>query len=293
MRSLAELYERGAHREVWEELVAIGPAVADPAVRAEAEAVARLTVDRLAANVALLSIRLTALGYRFGARAGHNRRRRTIEDLGLRDSMADAGRDVSWVDAGDVEETVMGWAPPGPEVAGLVGEAEERLGTFPLSLRALLLGLDVVDLSGSFPGWDPSAYDFADVDLVAGPDADGEPWPAFGLHSDPLNLLGAGSILELTAHPAETGQLADEDGRVLVPIAANHLLAANQAGDYHHVALTGPEADPVVEGVYGRPGIRLVEYLRVACEWGGFPGFEFADRVPPEIDVLRRDLLPL
>jgi hypothetical protein len=179
-------------------------------------------------------------------------------------------------------------------VPALVADAEARLGAFPLALRAVLTDVDAVDLSGSFPAWDPSAYDFADVDLVAAADDDDAPaWPAFGRFSDPLNLLGAGSILELTAHPAETGQLADERGRILVPVAANHLLAANQAGDYHHVVLAGPEADPVVEGVYGRPGIRLVEYLRVACEWGGFPGFEFADRVPPEIDVLRRDLLPL
>lgn len=269
--------------------MAIGAAVDDPSVRPEAEEVARRTMVRVAANVALLTVRLTALGYRFGARAGHNRRRRTIEDLGLRDSLEEAGRDVAWVDAGDVEETVMGWAPPGPGVADRLADAEARLGRFPVALRALVLGVDAVDLSGSFPQWDPSAYDFSDVDL----DPEAPPWPAGGTYSDPLNLLGVEAILELTAHPAEIGQLADEQGRIVVPVGANHLLAANQAGDYHHVVLGGGEADPVVEGVLGRPGIRLVEYLRVAFEWGGFPGFEFADRVPPEIDVLRRDLLPI
>lgn len=287
MTSLAERYEAGEHRAVWDELVALGPAVFDEPWRAQADAVAGATMQRAAANLALVVVRLTALGYRFGGRHHHNQRRRTIEDLGLRDSMAAAGRDVSWVDAGDVEEHVMGWVPPGPEVEAGLAKLDAVVGPLPLSFVHLVRAVDQVDLSGSFPDWDPAAFTFTS----SGDDADA---PAdFGLVTDPLNVNGIDMINE-NFHP---GHAVAPEGwaprSFSMPIASNHLLSANQAGDFHSIDLPDPVADPVLIGVYGRPGIRLVEYLRVAFAWGGFPGFEFADHVPPQIDVLRRGLLPL
>lgn len=287
MSSLAERYEAGEHTQVWDELVALGPDVFDERWRPEAELVAAATMQRVAANLALVVVRLTAMGYRFGGRHNHNQRRRTIEDLGLRDSMAAAGRDVSWVDAGDVEEHVMGWAPPGPEVEAGLRKLDDVVGPLPLSFAHLVRGVDRVDLTGSFPDWDPAAYTFAAVG------DDDPPAAAFGLVSDPVNFNGIDMINE-NFHP---GPPPDPGGWALrsfsMPIASNHLLSANQAGDFHFLDLPDPVADPVLVGVYRRPGIRLVEYLRVAFAWGGFPGFEFADHVPPQIEVLRRGLLAL
>jgi hypothetical protein len=283
--SLAELYAGGAHREVWEELVALGPDVFTPSYRAAADEVAALTMQRAATNVATIVVRLSLMGYRFRSRHDHNRRRRTIEDLGLRDSMEKAGRDVAWVDAGEVEEHVMGWVAPGASVDAQLARTEDALGPLPLSLVALTRLVDVVDLRGSFPQWDPSAYDFDD-------DPD---WPSVGLISDPLNLTGIETLNDCLLPDRNTVDpgLAETDGSVYAHIGSDYLLSANVAGGFHTVRLPDPVADPMVIGVCKRPGIRLVEYLRVAFEWGGFPGFEFADSVPEEIDILRRDLLPI
>jgi hypothetical protein len=282
--SLAERYEAGDHRAVWEELSALGPGVYEPEWRADAEDVAAITMQRAATNVATLIVRLTLMGYRFGHRYNRNQRRRTIEDLGLRDSMASAGRDVSWVDAGDVEEHVMGWQSPADDVLATLEQIEKVTGALPLSLRAFVRYVDAVDLSGSFPSWDPSAYAFDD----------GE-WPRFGTISDPLNFNGAELINEFVrADPGFMDPMRIPAPRSrTVPVASNHLLSANQAGDLHTILLPDRIADPIVLGVYGRPDVRLVEYLRAAFEWGGFPGFAFAATVPPEIDKLRRGLLPI
>jgi hypothetical protein len=170
-------------------------------------------------------------------------------------------------------------------VLAVLGQLEKTTGPFPLALRAFVQHIDVVDLSGSFPSWDPSAYAFDD----------GGDWPPFGVLSDPLNFNGIEVIADFVrSDPAFMDPSHIPRPRTLsMPVAPNHLLSANQAGEYHCVLLPDLVADPILEGVYGRPGIRLVEYLRVAFAWGGFPGFEFADEVPPEIEVLQRGLLPL
>lgn len=285
MGSLAARYEDGDRRGVWDDLVALGPAVFEPAWQADGEEVARLTMERVAANVATLTVKLTAMGYRFGGRFDRNRRRRTIEDLGLRDSLEAAGRDVSWVDAGDVEETVMGWTGPTEGALAELERAERTVGPLPMSFRAFVQQVDHVDLSGSFPSWDPSAYAFDD----------GSEWPDHGLHSDPLNFNGIEMVLEnFKPSPQLLDPTAEKHERSYpMPIAANHVLSANRPGDFHYIHLPDACADPMLEGVYNRPGIRLVEYLRVAFEWGGFPGFEFSEGPPAEIDVLRRGLLPI
>ncbi len=285
MVSWAERYEAGEERVVWDELVALGPEVLEPHHRADAEHVADLTMQRAAANVATLVVRLTVMGYRFGARYHHNRRRRTIEDLGLRDSLEAAGRDVGWVDAGDVVEQVMGWVAPTFAVEPEIDHAEHLLGPLPLTIPALMRWVDAVDLTGSFPSWNPSAFDFDEGD-------NGIP---FGVYSGALHLNGIATINEnFQPSPAMLVPGAVLPARSFaLPLGPDHRLSANREGDYHHILVPDAVADPLLLGVDRRPDIRLVEYLRTCFDWGGFPGFELADEVPPEIAVLRRGLLPI
>jgi len=284
MASWAERYERGEHVAVWDEMVALGPEVFEPTWRGDAEQVAAQTMRRAASNLATLAVRLTAMGFRSGYNYDRNKRRQTILDLGLRDSMEKAGRDVSWVDAGELSEHVMGWDEPGPEVEKELAHAERLIGPLPLSLAALYRTIDQVSLSGSFPSWDPATYHFED-------EAD----HPFGVLADPLNFHGIGMINE--NFPPGADFLRPDAEKVersfAMPIAPNALLSANRRGGYLHVHVPDPVADPIIDGVFNRPGIRLVPYLRVAFAWGGFPGFAFADAVPPEIDVLREGLLQL
>ena len=284
MASWAERYERGEHEVVWDELVALGPEVFEPTWRADAEEVAARTMRRAAANLSVLAVRLTSLGFRSGYNYDRNKRRQTILDLGLRDSMEAAGRDVSWVDAGELSEHVLGWEEPGPEVDKELATAERLVGPLPLSLVALYRAIDAVSLSGSFPDWDPATYHFEE-----------DPDHPFGILADPLNFYGIGMINE--NFPPGSDFLRPDAEKAersfAMPIAPNALLSANRRGNYHHIHVPDPVADPEIEGVFNRPGIRLVPYLRAAFEWGGFPGYAFAPSVPPQIAVLREGLLPI
>jgi len=295
--SLAERYEAGDCEAVWDRIADLGEAAASPQWRADVEAVADLTMARVAGNVATIVVRLTLMGYRFGHRYSRNRRFRTIEDLNLRRSMESAGRDMGWLDEGEVEETVMGWPGPAPDIDDRVSNAETLLGCpLPAALRSLYQHVGEVDLAGSFVEWDPSAFNFDD-------DLD---WPPFGRFTDPFNLLPVDCIGE-HVDPA-TGDLdlthLSARGQLTVPIANGRELSANQIGDTKHVLLPmlGIEAgaDPVVYGMAGNPGtpgtpgVRLVAYLREAFVWGGFPGLAHADLpVPAEVERLRTGLLPI
>jgi len=291
----------------------MGPAAFDEPVRADAEAVAALTMERAAANVATLVVRLTLLGYRFGGRNSRNTRRRTIEELGLRDSLEAAGRDVSWVDAGALEEHVMGWEAPGAEIEPELRKVDDALGPLPLSFTALVRAVDTVNLAGSFPEWTPTSYAYAfdeedlpdaadprdpddpeDPEAAGGPQGAAEEPEEITTFTDALNFSGIAMINEnFQPSAAAAGGRQVAPRSYALPIAANHLLGSNRPGDFHTINLPDLVADPVLDGVFGRPGIRLVEYLRVAFEWGGFPGLEFADGVPPQIAKLRRGLLPI
>lgn len=67
MPSYLERYENGEHAGVWDELRDIGSDVfTDADISGDAEAVADATVRRAAANIATLTQRLSAMGYRFG-----------------------------------------------------------------------------------------------------------------------------------------------------------------------------------------------------------------------------------
>jgi hypothetical protein len=58
------------------------------------------------------------------------------------------------------------------------------------------------------------------------------------------------------------------------------------------VTLPNPSADFVLEGE--RHNSTFVEYLRLAFQWGGFPGWErYENRPQEELDYLRTGLAPM
>lgn len=66
MSSFLERYERGEHEQVWEELLALGAAVREEPLYADALAVARETMRRARHNIEVLIPRLVRVGYQFG-----------------------------------------------------------------------------------------------------------------------------------------------------------------------------------------------------------------------------------
>ncbi len=83
----------------------------------------------------------------------------------------------------------------------------------------------------------------------------------------------------------------DEDvGEIL--LAPDDLHKANvSGGDPYGIAMPAPIADGRV--LHARVDVSLVDYLRLACRCGGFPGYDSLDRdVPSELAMLAADLLP-
>ncbi|MFF3512480.1 hypothetical protein [Streptomyces sp. NPDC002573] len=71
------------------------------------------------------------------------------------------------------------------------------------------------------------------------------------------------------------------EGGFGIDFAPDELHKANVSGATHDILLLRAVADPVIHGVGGRPGITLVDYLRLSISWGGMPGWSFkADQAP-------------
>lgn len=110
-KSFLERYCDGEHKEVWDELIAMGPAVRKPPHAKATQLVAQETMRRVAANVDTVIRRLGGMGYRFRTRKG-------------------------------------GHIPPGAQVDGFLKQLDELAGPAPLSLAAFYQIVGSVDLTG-------------------------------------------------------------------------------------------------------------------------------------------------
>ena len=133
MTSYFERYQQGAYEQVWEDLLALGPAVREAPCFNDALAVARETMRRVRVNVLLLIERLKRGGYRFDE--GWLGLWKTPEE---REEM----RRLSPVDA-----------PPLPHVHKRITELEDLAGSLPLSVRAFYEVVGTVNLAGVHPAW--------------------------------------------------------------------------------------------------------------------------------------------
>lgn len=280
MPSYLERYENGEHAGVWDELRDVGADVCtDADLRRDAEAVADATMRRAATNIATLTQRLSAMGYRFGGPHKVNLARGIYEGVHPprdRDGILERGGEDEWR---------LAYAPPEEHlVEPNLARAERAIGPLPLALAALFRRVGQVFLCGSFDGWNPSAFLFED----------GHDTRRGDLNSDALNFIGVGSVAN---YISDDGVIAPfyirGDGQFHAQIALDHVHSRGYSGGCHVVRLPAPVADPVLEHVYNRPGTTLVEYLRTAFRWGGFPGLEFETSSFSEVAQLNRGLLPI
>lgn len=280
MPSYLQRYENGEHAGVWDELREIGSDVCtDADLRRDAEAVADATMRRAATNIATLTQRLSAMGYRFGGPHKVNLVRGIYEGI-------DPPRDRDGIlERGGEDEWRRAYAPPDEHaVESELARAERAVGPLPLALAALFRRVGQVFLCGSFDGWNPSAFLFEDRHDTRRAD----------LNSDALNFIGVGSVAN---YISDDGVIAPfyirDDGQFHAQIALDHVHSRGYSGGCHVVRLPAPVSDPVLENVYNRPRTTLVEYLRTAFRWGGFPGLEFEASSFSEVARLSRGLLPI
>jgi hypothetical protein len=110
-KSLLERYCDGEYKEVWDELIALGPAVRQAPYAKPARLVAQETMRRVAANVDTVIRRLGSMGYRFRMPKGAH-------------------------------------VPPGPQTDRFLKQLDDVAGPAPLSLAAFYEIVGSVDLTG-------------------------------------------------------------------------------------------------------------------------------------------------
>src|SRR5258707_69394 len=281
MPTYLERYLAGEHEQVWAELSARGPAIRAEPLFAEAQAVARETMTRPRANVALLVQRLTSLGYRFIGDA-----------LGPRPTP---------------------YAPPSGESLAALRALEHQCGPPPLSIETWYEVVGAVDLMGVYPRLSTfegmGAEGYIDMLLggeririrsefpfyVQGAPPSMEPFdPDAGIAADPLVVWPCIDALvdELELPPDEAGS---------GPCVQYSLGFAPDA--LHKANVSGGDGPPVAFGAASMAaplrgddweGVPFVSYLRTAFAWGGFPGLREAVDPPRDLlATLREGLQPL
>jgi hypothetical protein len=131
-----ERYKSGQLAAVWDELAALGEAVRDPAILADAMSVAHLTMERVATNIERLIARLASHGYEFGIRSD------------------------------GTSYPLAALTKPNAEFRASIAELERSAGTIPLSLRGFWDVAGSVSLIGRLrDGWP----DYSDPLVVEGP----------------------------------------------------------------------------------------------------------------------------
>jgi len=169
MTSFLERYVRGEHIQVWDELQALGEAVRDEPLSADARAVAHETMRRVRANLELLASRLRAAGYDFGygwlaADAEWEEQHhmpptpeelQQMREMGLGEELVQeiarhSGEESAWkYDLARQPHVVL--HPPAPDVHEQLGELERLVGPIPLSVAAWYEEVGAVNFVGVEP----------------------------------------------------------------------------------------------------------------------------------------------
>jgi hypothetical protein len=238
-------YQNGEHEKVWQELLALGGRVRREPVYADALAVAHETMRRARHNIDVLIPRLRDIGYEF---------------------LADDP------DALYPEEI---HTPPNTAMLAQLTTLEQRIGVFPMALRAWYEIVGGVNLMGVHPG----IRFFEDEPL---PDP---------LVVDPINAYHFDMLDEWeNDHTAFS-----DDGTFPLEIAPDEFHKANISGGApYSIALPNASIDaPLLDEWHATT---FVDYLRICFRWGGFPGLA---RIPDNerpIDLIAQltaNFLPL
>jgi hypothetical protein len=152
------------------------------------------------------------------------------------------------------------FAPPArplerPAGARVLARLEKARGPLPLALRCAFEVLGGCDLRGTHPAWKATAF----VGLHAEAEAT-RVW-----YTDPLVLLPASALVD------EACDHEDDEAQLDLAIAPDATGKAGFSGGALTVLVPDATIDPALSG--GDAEESLVEHLRRAFAWGGFPGF--------------------
>ena len=281
-------YVAGDQQNVWKELNGLKGAVRTDPYASDALAVAYETMRRVRENVLTLIERLEEMGYRFSTQQSEwEERKRDVDSMlamrapvheqSLRSphvlaalEMLERVKQMAREQRDSMEKVkpganVRAHVPPAKDVAKHLRKVQSKLGTLPLSLRAFYEVVGSVDLMGQHSSLTPRGVSVC---------------------PDPLVVF---SVEDALAN-AEQFEDDEEEDRYVVIAPDDIHKAGESGGEPYEMAVPDEAADG--ELLNERHGIFFVDYLRMAFDHGGFPGYEGYDRdVPREIEQLRKGLL--
>lgn len=295
-------YVAGEFREVWLELAALGDAVWLDPVAADALAVCYETMHRAKTNIEIVVGALEAEGYDFNPTVYSPYWRRTqkskewIESKDEESQLILASLQEPLTNrpgplrelinterkqrlaerrriASSFHEERLGIVRPlvPPESQHWIMKLTSRAGDMPLSLRAWHLTVGGVNLVGRHPELAPP-----------------------GVECDPLFVAPLRGVVDVCMAWQEDHANYRERPPFQMPISPPPSVKAgtDSEGAQYVVTLSSATLDAVVEN---EPhGLHFVDYLRLAFEWGGFPGYaDMPDKAPALIGRLKDGLLPI
>jgi hypothetical protein len=301
---LYKRYVAGEFREVWMELSALGDAVWLDPVAPDALAVCYETMHRAKTNIEILVGALEAAGYEFrpAVYSPYWRRSRKMQEwveshdesaqfvvASMREplmklpepvrSQMNAERErrlpLAMETARIFRDHRLGIVrpimPPEMPESLWLRKVTSRAGDLPLSLRIWHSTVGGVNLVGHHPELAPP-----------------------GVECDPLFVAPLKCVVDVCMAWEEDHAGSKERPSFQMPISPPRGVKAGSSAEGAHYFVTLPNAtlDAAIEN---EPrGLCFVDYLRLAFEWGGFPGYaDMPDKTPALVYQLKAMLLPL
>jgi hypothetical protein len=157
---------------------------------------------------------------------------------------------------------------PSPDVADWAAEFEAEGIYLPISFQAWLQEIGTINLMGTDKSWRCCGYHGLENKEV---------W-----YTDPLVVEVDKEYIysEFENWRYQTSEEGFEEiGPFCIPFAPDDLHKANISGGApYEIHSDKPIVDPLV--LNERHGFSFFAYVRHACSWGGFPGFEIIDDAP-------------
>lgn len=322
-KSFLERYQAGEHQAVYQDLVALGPAVHDPQYYADACAVAEAMMQRVRHNSMLLVERLRSLNYRFACEQDYkpepfdvtksiaNMRaqmpptldmplpeqfwqlleRFTIKTHEQIDTaMEQLKAELQAGQSADQAQPAPPWQPympPQQSDIELLDQAAERFGPIPPTVLALYRFVGSLNLCGDHPKL--SHYYDHTQGFVSDP-------LCFGI--DPTDIEVYDDEREDMQDQYEQGDesMAEELARpFMLSLSPDMSHKSNYSGGGPNgFELPQHGFDALISSDHWRDTM-LIPYLRECFAWGGFPEFrhnpEAATTAAEELAFLTKDLL--
>ena len=172
--------------------------------------------------------------------------------------------------------------PPRADITEQVRQFHDLGLHVPLSVRIFWEEVGSVNLMGTHPDWPHAGYAFDSCDV----------W-----QTDPLVVEEPGLLHDYENWRYNRDEFGDdyldfiEPFRILV--APDAMCKANfSGGSPYAIACDAPAVDAIL--LHEPQCVSFVAYLRIAFEWGGFPGFRsWPDAPRAFIEKVKKDLVPL